>query len=198
MWRGTDSPELKKWWFSTPPCCQTEIGGRIVYIKGIPMTSLLVKYLGTGNYDFILGNIDSAISSSLWFHLKLLWQKNHNPQARVYLSSISILFAGVRYLHIEAFFIFAVHFHYWSIFTWVVFISKNIFLSLLVLPCGTNVYRWCWRWMTDTGGAYLIHTLKIWKFVWVKQYLACLTQYHSLEYHKNYLLFKDPNPTIPS
>ena len=34
------------------PSCQTEVGGHIVYVKGIPMTSLLRKSLGMGDNDF--------------------------------------------------------------------------------------------------------------------------------------------------
>ena len=34
------------------PNCQTEVGGHIVYVKGIPMLSLLAKSLGTGDNDF--------------------------------------------------------------------------------------------------------------------------------------------------
>ena len=47
--RREPTPRAQKWWFSTPPSCQT--GGHIVCIKGIPWHHYWDP-LGTDDYDF--------------------------------------------------------------------------------------------------------------------------------------------------
>ena len=66
----------------------------ILSTSGIPMTSLLGKPLASDNYDFYthwywLCDINSPVI----FDSKLLWQKNCNPQAWVYIN---------MYIHIES------------------------------------------------------------------------------------------------
>ena len=60
------------------PRCQTEVGSHIVYVKDVPMTSLLEKPLGTGLYSLIL-TLQYQFPCN--FNSKSLWQKNHNPWA---------------------------------------------------------------------------------------------------------------------
>ena len=66
--------------------CQTEVGNHIVYIKGIPIMSLLEKTLGTNNYDFYAHwYLTLQYWFSLWFWLKIVMAKESNPQVWVYL-----------------------------------------------------------------------------------------------------------------
>ena len=83
--------ELTTWsWkmpiFYTLSICKTEVGNHIVYVKGMPITSLLWK---TPWYRQLW-----LLSSLIWtlqyrflchFNSKSPWQKNHNPQTWVYL-----------------------------------------------------------------------------------------------------------------
>ena len=76
------TPWRWKWWFSTSLSCQSQVGGHIVYIKGIPMMSLLGKHHDTDNYDFYshqywLCNIDFPVAKIIILGRKCIVSSVH-------------------------------------------------------------------------------------------------------------------------